>query len=86
MYLTSLAALATLRKLLPGTAAKALPLPTDHDPAMATHDGHQRNGHGADLSGLHPAGHNRLTAVFDEVLGGDKGIRSRECCSATVGD
>jgi hypothetical protein len=86
MYLTSLAALVTLRKLLPGTAGKTLPSPKGNDPAQATQSGHHHNGRKADLAGVSTAGHNRLTGVFDEVLGGDKGIRSRECCSATVGD
>ena len=80
-YLSALAALATLRKLLPGAATKALPSPKD-DPALATKKGEHRNGCDADP----PAGHHRLTGLFEEVFGGDQEAQKRACCAAAVGD
>jgi len=84
MYLTSLAALTTLRKLLPGAAAEALPSPSNHGPAGAGRNGHRRNGHAADLS---PGVHNRLAGLFDDIHGDNKdGQREKRMCPAGAGD
>lgn len=84
MYLTALAALATLRKLLPGAAVVVRPSASDHDRAGAERNGHCRNGHAAEFP---PGVHNRLAGLFDDIPGGNKEAqREKKMCPAGAGD
>jgi len=84
MYLTSLAALTTLRKLLPGATTMVLPSSPDHDPAGAERNGHHHNAHPADLP---PGVQNRLAGVFDELdIANKEGQRKKRMCPAAAGD
>jgi hypothetical protein len=81
-YLGALAALTTLRKLLPKPTAAATP--ASH--ASASHrperDGNRRNGHASELP---PGVHNRLSAYFDEPpLGAGKRQRKQEMAGVGV--
>jgi hypothetical protein len=62
MYLTSLAALTTLRKLLPTATIKVLPSPKDDAPSDPERNGHC-NGHAVAVP---PGVHNRIGFYFDE--------------------
>lgn len=74
MYLTSLAALTTLRKLLPGPPVIALPSPKDEPPPAPERIG-RCNGHAATL----PNGiNNRLSGYFDEPPVAKNGQHKRE--------
>jgi hypothetical protein len=85
MYLTSLAALTTLRKLLPGAAAKVPPPAPDHDPASGERNGHHRNSQAVDLPHVT---HNRLAGLFDDILhsGNKESQREKRMCPAGAGD
>jgi hypothetical protein len=79
MYLTSLAALTTLRRLLPGATAK-MPPAQGHDAAPAGRNGHPRNGHAADLP---PGIQDRLGGICGEVHSANtKRPRAKELCPA----
>jgi hypothetical protein len=76
-YLAALAALTTLRRLLPGATAK-MPRAQGHDAAPAGRNGHPRNGHAADLP---PGIQDRLGGICGEVPSANNmGKRAKELC------
>jgi hypothetical protein len=76
-YLAALAALTTLRRLLPGATVK-MPPAQGRDAAPAGRNGHPRNGHAADLP---PGIQDRLGGICGEVhSASNKGQSAEELC------
>ena len=83
MYLTSLAALTTLRKLRPPCPMKVLPSSKVDTPTNPERNGH-RNGHAGELP---PGVHNRIGIYFDEpVLDTKNGHRKPDVAGVGVDD